>query len=115
MSRLLHTEEEIDEFYSWRAGNWYDKVPVESEEGKYWYHCKKCGFQPRTWIFNNGSYARCLCYTKYDKCPARSESIMSVYGRTGLTAEYNRDNLLTSWNMFALTGVEQNKLEEGMW
>lgn len=115
MSRHLHKEEDIDEFYSWRAGDYYKKVPVESEAGKHWCHCHTCGFQPRIWLFNNGSFARCICYTKYDPCPARSESILSVYKRTGLTAEYNPDNLRIAWNIFALTGEEQNKLNEGCW
>lgn len=106
------TEEQIDEMYSNRAGDWYEKVDTEAAS---WYRCKMCMLYPRTWIFNNGSFARCLCYNKYDKCPARSESILSVYKRTGLTAEYDRDNLRISWNMFALTGVEQNKLDEGTW
>lgn len=108
-SRL--TDEQIDEMYSYRAISDYVKVENPDE----WLTCKGCGVKPRVWRFNNGSHATCLCFEKYDAHPARSESVMSVFKRTGLTAEYKPDNLRLAWNRYVETGEMQNKLSEGCW
>lgn len=109
MYHLLN-DEQVEQAWSFRAGDWYEKV-----EGDDWFECDICCVKPRIWCFNNGSFAKCLCYDMYDECPVRTESILSVYKRTGLTAEYKRDNLRLTWNLFAKDGVERNKLENGKW
>lgn len=110
MYHLLN-EEQLKLAWSYKAGDWYEKVNPEHT----WLECGRCGLLPRCWRFDNGLYATCLCYDLYDEKPVRSESIMSVYTRTGLTAEYEPDNLRLTWNLFAKDGVERNKLEEGKW
>lgn len=105
------TEDQLQKVWEYKCGDWYEKVPTDGT----WLACERCGVLPRTWIFDNGSFAKCLCYDLYDECPVRTESIMSVHKRTGLTEEYSRDKLRSAWCEFALTGVEQNKLENGRW
>lgn len=107
----IFNDEEIDEMYKLKHLDAYEKL--EDTDG--WLVCKVCGVHPRAWMFNNGSHATCLCFRMYDYHPARSESILSVYKRTGLTAEYNRDNLRLAWNKYVETGEMQNKLPEGQW
>lgn len=103
------SDEQLDEMYSYKAISDYRKIDDVSE----WLKCSVCGVHPRVWIFNNGSHATCLCFEMYGEHPARSESILSVHKRTGLTSEYNRDNLRVAWNKFVETGEMQNKLDEG--
>lgn len=107
----LMNKEQLDEMWSLKAGYWYETVNPDQT----WFECGRCGVLPRYWRFNNGSYATCLCYDLYEEKPVRTESIMSVYTRTGLTAEYEPDNLRLTWNLFAKDGVERNKLETGRW
>lgn len=110
MYKLL-IKEQLEEMWAMKAGYWYDTVNPEHA----WLECGRCGVLPRCWRFDNGLYATCLCYDLYEENPVRSESIMSVYTRTGLTAEYEPDNLRLTWNLFAKDGVERNKLESGKW
>lgn len=105
----LLSEGQLEVAWSFKAGDWYEKV-----EGD-WKDCGRCLVQPRVWRFDNGLYATCLCYDLYDEKPVRCESVLSVYNRTGLTAEYCPDNLRLTWNLFAEDGVERNKLESGKW
>lgn len=107
----LLSKEQLDEMWSYKAGYWYERVHPEGA----WLECGRCGVLPRRWVFDNGCYATCLCYDNYDDKPVRSESIMSVYTRTGLTAEYEPDKLRLTWNLFARDGVERNTLESGRW
>lgn len=112
MNYSQFSEEDIDKFYELKHIDAYQKL--ENPEG--WLKCSVCGVLPRKWCFNNGKYATCLCYKKYDIHPARAESIMSVHTRcNGNLKEYDSDDLRKAWNIFAKTGVIQNKLEEGRW
>lgn len=105
------TESEIDKIYGMRHIDAYEKLACT--EG--WLTCSKCGVHPRIWTFNNGSWATCLCFRMYEEHPVRTESVLSVLKRTGLTVEYSRDNLRLAWNEYAESGVMQNKLPEGQW
>lgn len=106
------SQEDIDKFYEMKHIDAYGKI--EDSEG--WLTCRNCGVYPRTWTFNNGSWATCLCFKKYDIHPVRSESIMSVHKRcNGNVSEYSRDNLRLAWNKYVETGELQNKLDEGCW
>lgn len=104
-------QEQLELVWSFKAGDWYEKVDPD----KSWLKCGRCGVLPRTWRFDNGLYATCLCYDRYEEKPVRVESINSVYKRTGLTEEYDSDNLRRVWNLFAKDGIERNKLGEGKW
>lgn len=104
-------EDQLEKVWSSRHGNWYEKVSTD----KHWATCKSCGVLPRLWVFNNGAHAQCLCKLRYEAAPVRSESILSVYKRTELTAEYDSDNLRVLWNKFAEDGIERNTLGEGKW
>jgi hypothetical protein len=103
--------EELEKVFAYKCGDWYDKV--DEQDG--WLKCGQCGVLPRTWCFNNGRYATCLCVDKYDEKPVRTESVLSIRKRTGLTVEFKPDNLRLRWNVYAETGIPQNKLPEGCW
>lgn len=81
--------------WSMSCGEWFE--PLKSVKG--WKKCKQCGMFPRVWIFDNGSYAKCHCFDLYDG-GVQSESINSIYKRTGSASEYSRDNLRSAWNDF---------------
>lgn len=70
-----------------------------------WLPCPVCGLRPKVWIFNNGCEAGCGCHNStYDHRAIWAESIMSVWKRTGNTAEYSSDNLRKNWNHWVETG-----------
>ena len=53
-----------------------------------WKKCPECSLKPKIWTFNNGMSTACGCgEDKYRHLSIRSESVMSVYKRTGMTAE----------------------------
>lgn len=105
------SDKDIDKLYDMKHIDAYEKLV----DATGWNKCGVCGVLPRTWKFNNGSHATCLCFRMYDEHPARTESVMSVLKRTGLTAEYEPDTLRTQWNKFSADGVLRNKLPEGQW
>jgi hypothetical protein len=114
MSYKNFTKEQAEPFWEFHCINAY--LPLESTEG--WLECNGCGQHPRVWLFDNGRYATCLCFEKYDKNrPAVAESIMSVYKRTGMTKEYKSDDLRLNWNKYVETGEfqDKSKLGEGRW
>lgn len=86
--------------------------PLESVKG--WKKCIACKEFPRVWIFDNGRYAKCCCGDKYSQDGAQAESIMSVYKRTGKTAEYDPDELRVAWNLYVTTG-HPVKLKDERW
>lgn len=105
------TDEQLESHWQYRVIDAYK--PLENTHT--WLRCEVCGRHPRVWLFNNGRHAKCLCGDLYSAAPARVESVMSIYKRTGMTTEYRTDDLKGAWNKFVETGVEQNKLPEGLW
>ena len=105
------SDKEIDKLYEMRHIDAYEML-VDTDG---WSKCGRCGVHPRSWRFNNGIWATCLCFRKYEEHPVRTESVLSVLKRTGLTVEYEPDTLRTQWNKFAADGVMRNKLPEGQW
>ena len=79
-----------------------------------WIICPVCGCLPRTWVFDNGRFAKCKCAEKYAPAMARAESIVSYYQRRGDTAGHDFNALRTAWNKWASTGVVQG-IPEGQW
>lgn len=101
----------LDELWAIRGDHWEE---ILDEDG--WSKCERCNTMPRLWRFNNGCYAKCICYGVYDCGPVRAESIMSYVKRNdGSALGYPRDSLRTEWNKFARDGIERNKLPEGQW
>jgi hypothetical protein len=80
-----------------------------------WLKCPTCARRPQLWIFDNGRYAKCICDDIGAGLHARAESVMSLYSRTGSTADYNVDDLKDRWNIYVKTGQIQHKLPEGQW
>ena len=89
---------------------------VEPRNKEDWKECPKCSLKPKVWLFNNGCSTACGCgENKYDHFSVRIESILSVYKRTGKTAEYKgEDGLKEKWNHYCNTG-EVIPLEKGKW
>lgn len=65
-----------------------------------WIPCGACGERPRVWIFNNGTFAKCLCGHKYDPAPVEVEDVLSFFRRTdGMEGYYKgKELLLRAWN-----------------
>ena len=76
-----------------------------TETDKTWDECPNCGLRPMQWCYDNGRSTGCGCgNNKYDHFSIYAESIMSVYRRTGSTAEYDLDELRKNWNHWCRTG-----------
>ena len=102
-------KEYLDKLWEIR-GNYWEEV------GEGWVDCKTCGTQPRAWRFDNGCFAKCICYPVYDSGPVQVESIMShVHRHGGSCATYEHDKLRVTWNKFAKDGIERNMLPQGLW
>jgi len=73
-----------------------------------WHECPFCGQTPKVWSFDNGRETCCGCllveFNRYHHFAISAESIMSVYKRTGRTAEYDSDALRKNWNHWVETG-----------
>jgi len=50
--------------HRWKMATIEAYKPLEDSEG--WIACPKCKQLPRTWVFDNGNFAKCLCGGKYD-------------------------------------------------
>lgn len=112
MNYSLFSEEQIDEMYALKHMDAYEKLT--KPEG--WEKCMTCGVLPRQWRFDNGCWATCLCFRKYDHHPARTECVMSHNKRfNGNFTNYDHNGLMKAWNIFATTGVKQDKLGEDQW
>ncbi|MEE9382820.1 MAG: hypothetical protein V3V08_05340 [Nannocystaceae bacterium] len=83
-----------------------------------WLPCAKCGLLPLVWEFNNGLSTACGCAnSRYAHRSIHAESVMSVYKRTGCTAEYDSDALRENWNHWVRTGEDRfpKPREDGKW
>mgnify|MGYP001156491405 CR=1 FL=1 len=80
---------------------WFDWYS-DPEDIDDWLTCGKCGYKPKTWVFDNGRFAQCACaysYSLYDKFNIEVESIGNLLRRTGGNASsYDRDALRKAWN-----------------
>jgi hypothetical protein len=75
-------------------------------EDEHWMKCPCCNFKPKVWRFNNGLSTACGCGgSMYNHFAVVAESILSVYSRTGCTAEYSRDTLRKNWNEYCQTMI----------
>lgn len=76
------------------------------DDEKHWEKCPCCNLKPKVWEFDNGRQTACGCWeSRYDIFSVKAESIMSVYRRTGFTAEYITDQLRLNWNEYCSTMI----------
>lgn len=102
----------LDELWAIRGDHWEEIT----EDADIWSECGRCKTMPRIWRFDNGCFAKCICYQQYDNGPVRAESVMShAHRHTGSLLGYDRDRLRVQWNKFARDGIERNKLPKGQW
>lgn len=79
---------------------------AEPINAKDWSACPCCKLKPKVWIFDNGRSTACGCWnSRYEIFSVKAESIMSVYKRTGMTAEYDADALRINWNEYCATEI----------
>ena len=80
-----------------------------------WLPCPHCKQRPYIWEFDNGRFAKCCCSAMYESLgKVRAESLNSCYNRTGDLGDYDRNDLLKTWNNYVETGIVVT-LEEGRW
>lgn len=82
--------------YSWELATSPDYKPLESAEG--WLKCPNCNEHPRTWVFDNGNYARCRCAYKYHKGGAEALSIVEAMIKRRMAYEEYKSLLRDAWN-----------------
>jgi hypothetical protein len=82
--------------YSWEnsCGDWYKTL--ESTEG--WRKCPKCKEYPRTWVFNNGNYAKCRCYHRFEFSPVFAETVVEACGLRKVPYDEYKNFLMNAWN-----------------
>jgi hypothetical protein len=79
--------------------------PLEDDSG--WDECPVCKRKPRTWVFNNGSYAKCLCGDKYTGAQVSATDVMTWYREhNGDFREYDHDELRKNWNKHCQASME---------
>lgn len=82
--------------YSWEMATIADFKPLADCAG--WLKCPHCNEYPRTWVFDNGNYARCRCAYKYEKGGAEALSIVEAMLKRGMTYDDYIHLLRDSWN-----------------
>jgi hypothetical protein len=102
---------------------WYNDKGMDQyhlvQEQEDWAECPKCGLAPKVWLFDNGRSTICGCWTDtYNRHRVFAESIMSIYKRTGCTAEWSSVALRDNWNHWCATGEHlfvRAYNEKGVW
>jgi len=110
---IVKVENEFGSYYK-RMNNGFDvnsdynhiDAYFEIKNVENWSFCPCCKLKPRVWIFDNGRSTACGCWnSRYEIFSVKAESIMSVYKRTGMTAEYDADRLRINWNEYCATEI----------
>jgi hypothetical protein len=93
--------------YSWESACIDDYKPLEDTQG--WLQCPNCSEFPRTWVFDNGNYAKCRCSRKYEGADVSAETVFNACGKRGVPYREYQDFLRVAWNAHcAALGVEPN-------
>lgn len=82
--------------YTWEMATIPDYKPLGDCEG--WLKCPHCDEHPRTWVFDNGNYARCRCNYKYEKGGAAALSIIEAMYKRGMAYDEYKNLLRDAWN-----------------
>lgn len=97
--------------YNVTIAQWFEWYEDPNDIGN-WMTCRRCGYKPKIWVFDNGRFAECVCaksYSKYDKFRISCESIMSHLRKTnGSLIGYDGDGLRKAWNKY-VEGVEETE------
>ena len=81
--------------YSWEAAVIDDYAPLSDTNG--WERCLSCKEYPRTWVFDNGNYAKCRCQHKYEG-GVSAESVVEACGKRGVPYLEYKSFLRAAWN-----------------
>jgi hypothetical protein len=82
--------------YTWEMATIPDYEPLDDCEG--WLKCPRCDEYPRTWVFDNGNYARCRCAYKYEKGGAEALSIVEAVLKRRMPYDEYTQLLREAWN-----------------
>jgi len=82
--------------YTWEFATIHAYEPLENTEG--WLKCPNCNEYPRTWVFDNGNYARCRCAYKYEKGGAEALSIVEAVLKRRMPYDEYKLLLRDAWN-----------------
>lgn len=82
--------------YTWESATIDDYKPLENPEG--WLKCPSCNEYPRTWVFDNGNYARCRCVLKWERGGASALSIIEAVQKRKMPCDEYRLLLREAWN-----------------
>jgi len=94
--------------YPWEMATIAEYKPLADYTG--WLKCPLCNEYPRTWVFDNGNYARCRCAYKYEKGGAEALSIVEAMIVRHMPYDHYVNLLRDSWNDYvsALPLPEEN-------
>lgn len=75
----------------------YDKISKFKQ-------CPRCLAMPRIWAFDNGKYARCVCFGVYDS-GVKATDVMTHHSKHGGDFSTYRGNeeLIENWNNYINT------------
>ena len=82
--------------YSWELATISDYKPLEDPTG--WLKCPSCNEYPRTWVFDNGNYARCRCAYMYERGGAAALSIIEAMHKRQIPYDEYKVLLRDAWN-----------------
>jgi hypothetical protein len=63
-----------------------------------WLVCPKCAEKPRVWQFDNGNYAKCKCFERYENGVSAESICESMTKHNGSMGFYDMDGLRKVWN-----------------
>lgn len=90
----------IDSYDPWESKVCDFYKPLEDDTD--WLECSKCRVKPRTWEFDNGRFAKCLCGTQYGKSQAEAIGCWTYAQKhDGNMVDYPRNGLRDNWNEYA--------------
>jgi len=102
--------------YNWDGYDLIDDYKTLESAGykpEDWKDCTKCEAKPKVWLFDNGRYAACKCFSMYSQ-KVKAESIMSASKRNNMV-DYNKNELRDNWNKFIDTGLFFGEFKDGRW
>ena len=96
-------------------GDWYKTAEESGLNPADFPNCPACGLAPKFWLFDNGRFVACGCFSKYEVHP-RAESILSYVKRNkGSLEGYGVAGLKEAWRMWIDHQIIQSEMPEGQW
>lgn len=94
--------------YSWEHATIPEYKPLVSTDG--WLMCPACHEYPRTWVFDNGNFAKCRCHYKYNGA-VRAQSIIEACHYGGMPYDQYLGLLKAAWNQHVAERLDNGQAE----